>query len=117
MRAEKERITAQMDATASLGGGDDTLNVLMGLGASMQGFGELRTYFRKLAETAPDEIRTEAEVVADSYEDQYAQAMDIQTNPLGIAAQFLSLLLQGVGTSGQMQALSDYAQANCGENI
>lgn len=116
MRSEKQRIRGQLDdaAAAQEAAGDDFAMVLIGLGGSIQAIGELRTYFRKLAAVAPDEIRTEAEIVAESYDKQLDSAGDAVGDPLGGLG---GLLMSSLTTSGQMNALDEFAFANCGEHL
>lgn len=116
MRSEKERILAQLEETSAAGAasGDEFLAALSGLGASIQALGELRTYFQKLAKVAPEDIRTEIEIVAESYDQQVDDAGDGVTKPLETA---VGALFEGLATSGQVSAVDEYARANCGEGI
>lgn len=114
IRSEKERILAQFEGTSSAGDGDDLAEVLAGLGASIQGLGELRTYTRKVADAAPEEIRVEAELMAESIESQLDAAQGGLSDPLGALA---SSLFAGLSGSGPTSAVDDYARANCGEGI
>jgi len=114
IKSEKERILDQFDASSSAGDGDEFGEVLAGLGASIQGIGELRTYTRKLAAVAPDEIRVEAELMAESMDDQLDAAQDGLSDPLGALG---SSLFAGLAGSGPTSAVDDFAWANCGEGI
>jgi hypothetical protein len=114
IRSEKERILDQFETTSSAGDGDEFAEVLAGLGASIQGIGELRTYTRKLADVAPEEIRVEAELMAESMDDQLDAAQGAASDPLGALA---STLFAGLSGSGPTSAVDDFARANCGEGI
>lgn len=116
LRSEKARILDQFNATSHSAdaSGDDLASLFAGLGGSIQALGELRAYFHKLAEVAPDEIRTEAELVADNYDEQMDAAGDAGSNPLGALT---SSLFNGLAVSGQLDRLNQFAVSNCGEGI
>jgi hypothetical protein len=86
----------------------------MGLGATAQAIGELRTYFRKLERVAPEEIDTEVKIVAEAVDQQLKAAGGAAANPLGA---FGSAVVTSITTSGQLQAVDRYARSNCGEAI
>ena len=94
--------------------GITTVAALLGLGASIQALGELRTYLRKLAIVAPNEIRTDAEIVAQDYDDQLKAAKDALKDPLSAIA---SSLIDGMMMSGQLNRLNQFALDNCGQSI
>lgn len=110
--SEKERIRGQLDAglDAMESQEDDFAKALVGVGATMQSVGELRTYFDKLARVAPEEIRVEAEIVA---EEMANQTRVPELSLEGLA----SSLLGGVAISGQLESLDRYARQHCGESI
>lgn len=113
---EKERIRGQLDENiaAAEQSGDETLEVLLGLGAGVQALGELRVYFRKLADHAPEEIRVEAELVADEYEKQLDEATEALDNPLGALADGV---MSSLTISGPMNTLNDFAVRECDETL
>ena len=112
--SEKARILEQFDETSSMGQGDDGLEVLAGLAASIQGLGELRTYTRKRAAVAPDEIRVEAELMAETVAKQLDAASDAISDPLGaLVGGFMS----GLEGSGPTNTVNEFARENCGEGI
>lgn len=112
--SEKARILEQFDQTASAGRGDETLEVLAGLAASVQGLGELRTYTRKLAAVAPREIQVEADLMAESVAKQLDAASDAVSDPLGA---LVGGLMSGLEGSGPTSTVNAFAQENCGEGI
>lgn len=116
MKSEQARILAQFNATVDAGkaSNDGMTQALMGLGASIQALGELRTYFHKLSDVAPEEIRTEAEIVAQGYDDQLKAAKDAVSDPLGALA---STLFEGMMMSGQLDTLNQFAVRECGQSI
>ena len=116
MRSEKARILDQLkDAqNATAAGNDQLASVLLGLGGSIQAIGELRTYFAKLSAVAPEEIRVEVEIVADAVNKQLDAAGDAASNPLGSLG---SALVTSITTSGQLNAVNEFAKSNCGEGI
>lgn len=116
LHSEKQRILSQFqDAQQAADATNDELaSVLAGLGGSIQALGELRTYFHKLADHAPEEIRTEAEIVADAYDDQMDAAGNAAANPLGALA---SGLFGSMAISGQLDTMNQFALQNCGESI
>ena len=79
-----------------------------------QALGELRTYLRKLAIVAPNEIRTDAEIVAQGYDEQLKAAKDALKDPLSAIA---SSLIDGMMMSGQLNRLNQFALDNCGQSI
>ena len=116
LKSEQARILAQFHSTADAGAasGDGFAAALAGLGASLQALGELRTYFHKLAAVAPAEVQTEAQLVADSYDDQVQSAKDAISHPLeGLATSILG----GVMISGQLNTLNQFALRECGQSI
>ena len=72
MKSEKARILAGMQASedAADANPDELAGMFGRLAGSLQGIGELRTYFAKLADVAPHEIRVDVEIVAQSFNDQ-----------------------------------------------
>lgn len=114
MLAEKSRIRAQFDALADSNTGDNFLDVIGGLSASIQAIGELRTYFNKLAAVAPDEIRHEAEIVAQQYDHQLENVQNAMSNPLDAA---VSAVVGSITISGQVNSLDRFARQHCGESI
>ena len=116
LRSEKERILGQLsDGQAAAEAQDDELvGMLTGLGASVQALGELRTYFGKLADVAPDEIRHEVEILEEEIGEQLDNAQNVADDPLGSLA---SAFVDSFSLSGQLSAVNDYAMDNCGESI
>ena len=116
MKSEQARILAQFNANVDAGNAssDGMVQALSGLGASIQALGELRTYLRKLAIVAPNEIRTDAEIVAQGYDDQLKAAKDALKDPLSAIA---SSLIDGMMMSGQLNRLNQFALDNCGQSI
>lgn len=116
LKSEKTRVTAQLNDTVSAGqaSGDDLVAVLSTFGGSLQALGELRTYFAKLSAVAPNEIRTEVEIVAKSYDAQLDAASKAVSDPLGSLS---SGLFSAMTTSGQMNSVDSYARTHCGEGI
>ena len=110
LRSEKQRILAQFESTSQLGAGDEFAEALMGLGASAQAIGELQTYFRKLADVAPEEIRVEAEIVA---ENMGELVTGTELSLEGIAGS----LMTGLSISGQLNTINQFALENCGESV
>jgi hypothetical protein len=116
MRSEKARILEQLEGVqaAAESSDDEFAGVLLGLGGSMQALGELRTYFAKLSDVAPDEIRVEVEIVAEAMDKQLDAAGDAVGDPLGGLG---SALMTSLTTSGQLAAVDEFARSNCGEGI
>jgi hypothetical protein len=112
LHSEKERILDQLQGTAAAAdaSGDDFAKALMGLGASVQAIGELRTYFEKLAKVAPAEIQTEAEIVADKMS-ELTDAPELSLQ--GVA----SRMVGAMAISGQLNTLHRYAMQHCGEGV
>src|SRR5947209_5783098 len=77
LHSEKQRILAEFNATSHAGSNDQLARLLLGLGASLQALGELRTYFHKLADVAPDEIKDDAQIVANDWDRQVSSASDM----------------------------------------
>jgi len=116
LHAEKARILqqfgAQQDAVDA--SNDSTIQLLGGVANTLQLMGELRAYLRKLADVAPDEIRTETEIVRDEVSKQFDALEDAATNPLAaIASGLLGSLMMG----SQLEAVNQFALANCGEGM
>jgi hypothetical protein len=116
LRAEKQRILDQLSegSAAAEAQSDDLLGVMMGLGVTVQALEELRTYFHKLADVAPEEIRTEVELVRDEFDTQFENAGDAASDPLGSLA---TSIFGSMAVSGQLDAVNSYAQEHCGEGI
>ena len=116
MRSEKRRILEQFESIQDAGeqSGDALVVVIAQLGGSIQAYGELRTYFAKLGEVAPEEIRAEVEIVRDSLSDQIDRAGDAVSDPLGAIA---GGIFSSIATSGQLEAVNNYALNNCGESV
>ena len=114
LASEKQRILSQFEANSNPATDDELVTTLAGLGASVQALGELRTYFEKLADVAPEEIRAQAEIVAEQYEKQFDDLQDAASDPLGGLA---AGLVNSVAVSGQMNAVHSFARANCGEGL
>jgi hypothetical protein len=116
LKSEQTRILNQLDATSSIGANssDGFSEAVFGLGASLQALGELRTYFHKLSAVAPPEVETEAQLVAEWYDDQVKAAADIVNDPLGtIAGSLFSTLM----ISGQLNTLNTFALQECGQSV
>ncbi len=116
MISEQDRIVREMEEAQALADqqDDELVSVLIGLGSSLEAIGELRTYTRKLADTAPSEIQTDAEAVADSMDAQFEAMKDSASNPLGALA---SSLVEGFTSAGSMDRVDSFARANCGRGI
>ncbi len=116
MRSEKARILEQLEgAQAAASASDDEFaGVLLGLGGSLQALGELRTYFAKLSDVAPEEIRVEVEIVAEAMDEQLDSAGEAASDPLG---SFGNALVTSLTTSGQLASVDEFARSNCGEGI
>ena len=63
---------------------------------------------------APNEIRTDAEIVAQGYDEQLKAAKDALKDPLSAIA---SSLIDGMMMSGQLNRLNQFALDNCGQSI
>ena len=116
MKSEQSRILAQFNSSkdAAAGQNDAFANALMGVGATVQALGELRTYFHKLSAVAPKEIEEETKLVADWYDDQVKSAKGAISNPLGSLA---SSALDGIMISGPMNTVNKFALQNCGQSV
>jgi len=116
LRSEKERILAQIDqgSAAAEAQSDELASGMMSLGVTLQALGELRTYFHELADVAPDEVRTEVEIIRDEVDKQFDTAGDAASNPLGSLAE---AVVSGFAMSGQMETVNNFAKDNCGEGI
>lgn len=114
LHSEKQRILAEFNSTAHSVSSDQLVQALSGLGASLQALGELRTYFHKLSDVAPDEIKAEAEIVAKDWDQQVADAANEAAHPLSALA---GALINGATTSGQLNTLNQFALNNCHESI
>jgi hypothetical protein len=114
LHSEKQRILAEFNASANSGSSDQLVQVLSGLGASLQALGELRTYFHKLSDVAPDEIKDDAEIVAKDWDQQVADAANQAAHPLSALA---GALINGATMSGQLNTLNQFALSHCHESI
>ena len=116
MKSEKARILTGMQASedAADANPDELAGMFGRLAGSLQGIGELRTYFAKLADVAPEEIRVDVEIVAESFNDQLDSAGDAVSDPVGGLS---SGLLTALTTSGQLSSVDSFARENCGEGI
>jgi hypothetical protein len=114
LHSEKQRILAEFNATSQPGSADQLVRVLSGLGASLQALGELRTYFHKLADVAPDEIKDDAQIVAQDWDQQVQNAGNVAANPL---ANLAGAFINSMTTSGQLNTLNQFALTNCHESI
>lgn len=105
MRSEKARMLDQFKLTVAVSedSGDEFLAVISGLRASMQAFGELRTYFAELSEVAPAGIQTGIEIVA---------ASKTVSDPLAALSEGL---MSGLTSSGQLSTVDSFARNSCGE--
>lgn len=116
LRSEKERILSQLESRqdAAASSGDPLLEMFVLTGATFEAFGELRTYTRKLAEVAPEEIRVEAELVAEGVSAQLDAQTTAASDPLGA---LFSGLVGGLSYAGPLNSLNSYALNTCGEGI
>ena len=116
MKSEQSRILAQFNSSkdAAAGQNDAFANALMGVGATVQALGELRTYFHKLSAVAPKEIEEQTKLVADWYDDQVKSSKGAISNPLGTLA---SSALDGIMISGPMNTVNKFALQNCGQSV
>lgn len=114
LHSEKQRILAQFNATSQSGSSDQLVRALAGVGASLQALGELRTYFHKLSDVAPDQIRDDAEIVAKDWDHQIDTAASAAAHPLSALA---GALVTGVTTSGQLNSMNQFALTHCHESI
>lgn len=114
MQSEQQQILAEFHATAEAGGGSGLAHDLGELGASVQALGALRTYFDDLANVAPDPIEDDAKIVAQSYDQEFNDASNAASNPLGSLA---GALMQGLGSSSQIDAMNEFALQYCGHSI
>lgn len=109
MKSEQTRILRQLDQTSSASD-DENAKPFLNLVASGQAIGELQTYFKKLAKVAPEEIRTETEILGDKI-DEVTTVSDLSIT--GIAKQLVS----GISISGQLSTVNEFAKQNCGAPI
>jgi hypothetical protein len=114
MRSEQQTILAEFNATAHTGGSNGLANDLSELGASVQALGALRTYFDDLANVAPPQIENDAKIVAQSYDQEFNDASNVASNPLGSLA---GALMQGLGSSSQTNAMNAFALKYCGRSV
>jgi hypothetical protein len=114
LHSEKQRILAEFNASSHPNSSDQLVQVLSGFGASLQALGELRTYFHKLSDVAPDEIKDDAQIVANDWDQQVSSAANNAAHPL---SGILSALVSGATSSGQLNTLNQYALAHCHESI
>ena len=114
LHSEKRRILAEFNASSHSGSPDQLVQAVSGLGASLQALGELRTYFHKLSDVAPDEIKDDAEIVAKDWDQQVADAANEAAHPLSALA---GALINGATTSGQLNTLNQFALTHCHESI
>jgi hypothetical protein len=114
LHSEKQRILAQFNATSQSGSSGQLVQALSGLGASLQALGELRTYFHKLADVAPDDIKDDADIVAKDWDQQVANAANEAAHPLSALA---GALVNGATDSGQLNTLNQFALAHCHESV
>lgn len=102
---ETQRILAQFNASSHPGSNDQLVQALSGLGASLQALRELRTYFHKLSDVGPDEIKEDQEV---------SNAANEAANPLSA---FAGALASGAMDSGQLSTLNQFALTHCHESV
>jgi hypothetical protein len=114
LSSEKQRILEQFEVASQPKSGDQFLELIGGLGASVQALGELRTYFDKLADVAPEEIRSEAEILSDHFDKQFDDAEDVGSNPFG---QLAGSLVGAMAVSGPMNTVQQFAMTHCEEGI
>lgn len=116
LRSEKERIVTQLNTTVAAGeaSGDDLVAAFSNLGASITALGELRTYFNRLAAVAPDEIRTEVDIIAGQYDQMVDGAGDHVTDPFAALG---SALFGGLTIAGQISTVDRYARQHCNEGL
>jgi hypothetical protein len=115
LQAEKDRITRRLDEmTRAREQADDASAPLVDLTSSFAAVGELRTYFGRLAQHAPDEIRVQAETVAEEYDELVDSAPQVMTNPWGELA---GDLITGMTVQGPMADMDEFAERSCGQGI
>ena len=114
LESEQARILEQFESTSAAGGDDDFASMFASLGASVQAMGELRTYFTKLSKVAPEEIRTEAEIVAKEYDQMFDAAAASASDPLGSIG---TRLIGSMALSGPLESMNSFAKENCGRAI
>jgi hypothetical protein len=112
MTSEQERILAQFQQNAGPGPteSDDFAEAFMTVFASVQALGELRTYFDKLAKVAPDEIQTEAEIIAEKM-DTILEGPDVSVEGV------VKSMMLAIELSGPLDTLNAYALEHCGKGI
>jgi hypothetical protein len=112
MKSEQKRIIDEFESStdAAQASGDDFAEAFLTIGASVQALGELQTYFSKLAKVAPEEIQTEAEIVADKIGD-VLKAPDLSFE--GIAGSMMA----SMEIAGPINTLDTFAKEHCGQSI
>lgn len=114
MKSEKQRILDQFDAGTYPADSGSIADILAGPAATVQAFGELRSYFDRLAAVAPEQIRVPMQIVADEYAAQFEKMSDIAKNPLAALA---GNMFGALAISGQLNEVDTYAREHCGEGI
>lgn len=100
------RMAANTDGSG--GGGFDQFLVVV------SNVGEMNRLLSRLADVAPDEIRSDVEAVADSWERQGEQIGQAASNPLaGLAQIFVDSMLVSAST----EAVESWTVANCGRAL
>ena len=116
LHSEKQRILREVNAglDTATANHDQLLHALGGLGVSIQALGEVRVYFRRLADVAPKEIQTPMALVRDDYENQFQHISELANNPLGA---LLANLFMAMASSGPATTVNSYAVQHCGESL
>lgn len=103
----KAQYLAAFDAANSAMAGGDFLAGLMGAGTAV---GDLNTMWKDLAKVAPDDIRTDVEIVADGWAKQSESAAEAADNPLKALA---SSLAGSFTLAGPMSRVDEYVRTHC----
>lgn len=111
MDNHKERYLAAMEsATESLGSGSAD-GAIAGLAGGLAAISDLQAMWNELADVAPEEIRTDVELIRDENQKQLDSAGENLDNPLGALG---SALMGGLKTAGAYQRVDEFTRANCG---
>lgn len=107
---ELDRGVAAMSSNTQASGDDleDLLLLIVG------NAGEFSRMVNRLSDVAPDDIQTEMETVAESWNGQAEMLESVASNPFGAIA---AGILQSILDSGSYQAVDQFALDNCGGQV
>lgn len=110
LEKHKDRyVTAMAEATDVMGAGS-LEGLLGGMTQAISALGDLNTMWAEASKVAPEEIATDVEAVAETFEKQQELVQDMIDDPLGALVGGLS---GGLTNAAAMQRVNDYTIDNC----